>query len=260
MNEGAKFRVILDEFEGPLDVLVEIVEKNKYDIDNLPLVKIIDQYLDYVRMLQGENLAVESIYMLFAAKLIKLKAKMLLPRWKMKNDEIIAFQEELKEEIKSRKERNEEEQKFRENLEVLVNFFERKNKLFWDHFPSWKAQLGVDENYTHNLNDLFLAVKRIVERVESVSNPGEVIEDDAIDIKKRILELIKILREKNSEFFSRLLPDSPALRDIIEIFLALLELIKRGAIRVIQESIDGEILILPTPKINECKGIGEISL
>ena len=72
--------VKLEVFEGPLDLLLHLIEKNKYSIFDIPIVEITEQYLDYVNKMQEENLDIMSEFLVMAATLISIKAKMLLPK------------------------------------------------------------------------------------------------------------------------------------------------------------------------------------
>ncbi|HCE78715.1 MAG TPA: segregation/condensation protein A, partial [Lachnospiraceae bacterium] len=72
--------VKLQAFEGPLDLLLHLIEKNKIDIYDIPIAEITDQYLEYVRQMDHEDLDTTSEFMLMAATLIDIKCRMLLPR------------------------------------------------------------------------------------------------------------------------------------------------------------------------------------
>ena len=72
--------VKLEVFEGPLDLLLHLIEKNKVDIYDIPIVEITEQYLDYIRQMQTEDMNVMSEFLLMAATLLDIKCRMLLPR------------------------------------------------------------------------------------------------------------------------------------------------------------------------------------
>ena len=72
--------VKLPVFEGPLDLLLHLIDKNKIDIYDIPIVEITEQYMDYIRQMQQEDLNVMSEFMVMAATLLDIKCKMLLPR------------------------------------------------------------------------------------------------------------------------------------------------------------------------------------
>ena len=247
---GNRFKLNLRDFEGPLDILFFIVQKNKYDIKKLPLLEVIDQYLEYVKKIDSSraDLALEGHYMLMAAKLIRIKAKLLFPRRGSEAEEIALTQEEIGELLE-----------FYGKIKKVAEDLENRNKLYWDLFPSWKAQAGYVESYDHGIYDIVSAVERILNRIKKENDSENVVVTDSLDIRRRLLWLIEFFRRKHSTFFTSLLPDYPTLRDVLEVFLAILELTKRGALRMLQEDYESDILVLSTPKIKYCKGIEDLN-
>ena len=87
--------VKLEVFEGPLDLLLHLIEKNKVDIYDIPIVEITEQYLDYIRQMQTEDMNVMSEFLLMAATLLEIKSKLLLPKPKAEEEEGPDPREEL---------------------------------------------------------------------------------------------------------------------------------------------------------------------
>ena len=85
MDEKLEFKI--NQFEGPLDLLLHLIDKNKFNIFDIPIVEITEQYLDYLNRMQEENLDVMSEFLVMAATLISIKAKMLLPREEKEEEE-----------------------------------------------------------------------------------------------------------------------------------------------------------------------------
>ena len=85
----------LDRFEGPLDLLLHLIEKNKVDIYDIPIIEITKQYLDYVRNMETDDLDIMSDFLVMAATLLDIKARMLLPKEKDEEGEEIDPREEL---------------------------------------------------------------------------------------------------------------------------------------------------------------------
>ncbi len=249
MNEK-RFKLNLRDFEGPLDILLFIIQKNKYDIKQLPLLEVINQYLDYLKGINSEevDLAVEGHYMLMAAKLIRVKTRLLFPHREDDDEEIVLSQEEVGELLE-----------FYGKVKKIADDIGKRVKLYWDIFPSWKAQAGYTESYDHGIYDIVMAVERMMKRFKEDNDSGNVVVSEALDIKRRLLWLIEFFRRKNSAFFSSLLPEPPSVRDVLEIFLAVLELTKRGALKILQEDYESDILVFSTPKIKYCKGIEDLS-
>ena len=87
MDLSTKPEFKINEFEGPLDLLLHLIEKNKFNIFDIPIVEITEQYLEYLNRMQEENLDVMSEFLVMAATLIKIKAKMLLPKEEEEEEE-----------------------------------------------------------------------------------------------------------------------------------------------------------------------------
>ncbi len=240
------FKVTLDRFEGPLDILLFIVEKNRFDIKNLPLSDIIDQYLSYIQQMKEPNIASESHYMMITSRLIRMKAKMLLKGEDNKEVEVM------------KKEFGELLETYRYVKEV-AEFLAEKKRMYWDYFPSWRAQVGYVEDLNYSVVDIVRAFERIILRA-TVEDGERYVPADPLDIKARLMELIDTFRKKKSEFFRGLLSPSPSVKEILEVFLAILELFKRGAVRVIQKDPDEDLLIVSTPLIHRCRGLQEVSI
>ncbi|MBQ8318962.1 MAG: segregation/condensation protein A, partial [Lachnospiraceae bacterium] len=85
MQEKLEFKI--NEFQGPLDLLLHLIEKNKFNIFDIPIVEITEQYLEYVNQMQESNLDVMSEFLVMAATLISIKAKMLLPKEEEEEEE-----------------------------------------------------------------------------------------------------------------------------------------------------------------------------
>ena len=86
MDEKLEFKI--NQFEGPLDLLLHLIDKNKFNIFDIPIVEITEQYLDYLNRMQEENLDVMSEFLVMAATLISIKAKMLLPREEKEEEDV----------------------------------------------------------------------------------------------------------------------------------------------------------------------------
>jgi len=241
----SNFRVNLSQFEGPLDLLLFVVKKNQVDIKNLLVSKIIDQYLKYIEESDIENLSEQGYYLFIAARLINLKAR------KIYNDN-------------TRVEDDEDEFTEEQFLDMLENyqlikdsvdyFIGKRPRVYWDHFISGQAQEKVSDLPTQEIVQLMNAVQRIIVKSKKPFNE-KVLDKSAVNIKKRINILIDMLKIGEPKWFNDLLSEKLGLIEIIETFLSILELLKRGAVQVIQENPNDDILVKPTKKIKKCTGI-----
>ena len=92
--------VKLQVFEGPLDLLLHLIDKNKIDIYDIPIVEITNQYMDYIREMQRQDLNIMSEFMVMAATLLDIKSKMLLPKKQVEEDEYVVPKKTRKQKLK----------------------------------------------------------------------------------------------------------------------------------------------------------------
>ncbi|HKZ46818.1 MAG TPA: segregation/condensation protein A [Thermodesulfobacteriota bacterium] len=228
------YKVKLEIFEGPLDLLLHLIKQNEVDIYDIPISAITAQYLEYLEMMKTLNLEVAGEFLLMAATLIHIKSKMLLP-----------FSEEASEEEEEggdpRQElirRLLEYQKYKEASAQL----EQMRILGRDTFT--KGQMpteGLEEEGLVNLSlfDLLGALKEVLAKAPKTISFDVTLEH--ITIADRINFIMELLgKEKSITFFS-LFPSDSSRAMIVTTFLAMLELTKMKMIRIYQSEQDGVI-------------------
>lgn len=239
--------VKLEAFEGPLDLLLHLIEKNKVDIYDIPIVEITQQYLDYIQQMEMEDMNIMSEFLVMAATLIDIKCRMLLPK-------------EVNEDGEEEDPRAELVQKLLEYKMYKYMAFElrdrqvdaEKNYYRSQQLPQEVAAYRQPLNYEEligdmnlaKLNDIFKAMlKRQEDKIDPIrSNYGN-IEKDEVDMDERSLYVEAYAQTHKSFSFRGLLEKQTGKMQVIVTFLVILELMKTGKITISQENIFDDILI-----------------
>ncbi|MEL7565111.1 MAG: segregation/condensation protein A [Dehalobacterium sp.] len=237
-----KYQIKLEIFEGPFDLLFHLIEKNEVDIYNIPIAKITRQYLDYLEEMQSLDLEIASEFLVMAATLLSIKAKMLLPK-----PPKVPEEEELEEDPRDELvERLLEYKKYKLVAEFLHQQEEFQGKVFFrPNEEEFFLSMFADKNPLEGvkLDDLKTAFIKILARnIDLV--PMIEIPRDEITIKKKMEEIKKILASSSSgiSFFDLFL--SPVNRiEVVVQFLALLELMRMQKVTVSQPFLNGDIMI-----------------
>jgi segregation and condensation protein A len=236
-EQGGQYSVKVPVFEGPLDLLLHLIKENKIDIYDIPISLITSQYLEYLELMQELNLEVASEFLVIAATLIYIKSRMLLPK-----DETIQ-EGEAEDPRAGLVQRLLEYQAFKEASVEL-----RKREEIWtgafDRPPMEfdKAKLDAETFlFDVNLFDLVSALNKML----SKAPPEEVrITREALTVKDRIAAIIDRLEQEKSVRFESLFEGDDRRVKIIVTFLALLEIMRLGIARVLQDSQFGAIWII----------------
>lgn len=231
-------KVRLEQFEGPLDLLLHLINRNRLDITDIPISLVTTQYLQYLEFLKALNIDVAAEYLVMAATLMHIKSKMLLPR-KEKDDS--EFEDPRLEITNALKE-------LQAAKSLSKGLYERPilgRDVFLKGIREDIKKLQEEEsslNVSCNIIDLIEAFKRVLSSKEL---PRTIeIERARLSLSERMEEIErKITVSKRLSFFD--LFDNKMERFLIIItFLAILELSKRGIIRLFQEERGGDIILL----------------
>lgn len=230
------YKVKLEIFEGPLDLLLYLIKKNEVDIYSIPIAVITEQYLEYIEMMKTLNLDIAGEFLLMAATLVHIKSRMLLPP-----------SEETEEEEEGEDPRGElvrrllEYQRYKDAASVLEN----RIVLGRDVFARGPLPLeGMEEEVgllDVSIFTLMEALKDVLERA-----PKEVVVDVTVEkttITDKINLIMEFLEEKRGITFYSLFPTGVKRADIILTFLALLELVRMRMVKVYQSQMDGVIRV-----------------
>jgi segregation and condensation protein A len=233
------YKVKLDGFEGPLDLLIHLIRKNEVNIYDIPIALITEQYLGYIELMQELNLDVAGEFLVMASTLIHIKSRMLLPRPDpSQSDE----PEEDPREALIR--RLLEHQKYKAAAELLHDRETLRSAQFMR--PDGSVAEAAGEEYEPELEvDLFsllTAFRGVLER--AARRPPMVIPPEQISIEDRIQQLLARMSETEALGFEDLFNDGDGSRPfMIVTFLALLEMIRLKLIRVFQSGSFGPIRV-----------------
>ena len=239
--------VKLEVFEGPLDLLLHLIDKNKVDIYDIPIVEITQQYMDYIKQMETEDMNVMSEFLVMAATLIDIKCRMLLPKEVNEDGEEEDPRAELVQKLLEYKMFKYMSYELRDRLVDAEKNFYRSQQLpeevaAYRQPVDYKELIG-DMNLA-KLNDIFKAMlKRQVDKIDPIrSNYGN-IEKDEVDMDERSLYVEAYAREHRNFSFRKLLENQGGKMEIIVTFLIILEMMKTGKIAISQETIFDDILI-----------------
>lgn len=235
----------LESFEGPLDLLLQLIEKNKVDIYDIPIAMITDQYLQYLERLKGMDLDNLSDFLVMACTLLDIKARMLLPKEEDENGEEIDPREELEARLI-------EYQEYKSKAGEFRNFDERTDgqcvreedlpKEVKEYRPEPDYDLLLEKVTLEKLKDLFeLVLKRQEDKVDPIRASFGTIRTDPVRISDKFEYLTNFGKKKKKFSFQNLMRDQKTKADVVVTFLALLEMIKIGQIKVKQEDTFSEI-------------------
>lgn len=226
--EQLKFK--LDSFEGPLDLLLMLIRKNKVRIYDIPISLILEQYLAVMAEMKDMDLEISSEFLVLAATLLQIKSKMLLPKQEDETDEGIDPREDLVRRLAEYKKIKESVEffKLRENIGASM-FFKAP-----DAIERPPAELNLALLTPENLN---LAYKRAFQRLERKTPPPKhsfqgIVGYEKVSVRSRVSGIWKQLMKKGHLFFKELFRGSKSRSEIVASFLAILELIKIKKIRV----------------------------
>lgn len=247
--------VKLEVFEGPLDLLLHLIDKNKIDIYDIPIVEITNQYMEYIRNMQREDLNIMSEFLVMAATLLDIKCRMLLPK-------------EVNEE-------GEEEDPRQELVEQLLQYkmykyiaYELKDRELDSDMILYKGPTIPEEvkeyvepvDLDKLLGDLTLqklgaifqeVMKRQTDKIDPVRSKFGKIEKEEVTLTDKFTYIHSYMKDHKKFSFRQLLEKQHTKMHIVVTFLAILEMMKLGEINVRQEETCGDIMIETTGILTE---------
>ena len=239
--------VKLNVFEGPLDLLLHLIDKNKIDIYDIPIVDITDQYMEYIHAMEKEDLGIMSEFMVMAATLLDIKCRMLLPK-------------EINEEGEEEDPRAELVQKLLEYKMYKYMSYELKDKMddasgVYFREPDVPREVlqyrePVDPSELlagltlEKLNAIYQSIiRRQDDRRDPIRSQFGKIEKEEVSLSDKMLEMKEFAKTHRKFSFRDLLKKQCSKVQVIVTFLSVLELIKMGHIHVVQEEIFDDIQI-----------------
>jgi segregation and condensation protein A len=233
------YPVKLDNFEGPLDLLIHLIKKSEVNVYDIPIALIAGQYLEYIELMQEMNLDVAGEFLVMAATLIHIKSRMLLPRPPTEAE--LAGEEEDPREALVR--RLIEHQRFKVAAELLHER-ETWRSAQWPRSDAAIADVAgedIEPELEVDLFGLLAAFRGVLERAKH--RPRVLLPPEQISIESRIEVLLTRLSETEACGFEDLFGDVSGRGDLIVTFLALLEMIRLKLVRIFQSGPFGPIRV-----------------
>jgi len=233
------WRVDLEDFQGPLDLLLHLIQKDEIDIYDIPIARITDQYLKYLEVIQMLSLDTAGDFIVMAATLLRIKARLLLP--------VEAALDEAMDEDDPRAElvrRLLEYKRFKEAAARFSEFEESRRRL---HVRSLRHPLLQEQSEPPALRlglfDLLSALSGIIERV--TSEPVHSVAREVFTVEQKTELIMARLAQEKTVRFDDLFRDDAIKMEVVVTFIAILELSKQGRIRPVQTQANGPIWIRP---------------
>ncbi len=240
------YKVKLEIFEGPLDLLLHLVKQNHLEIETIPIARITDQYLQYLELMQALDLEVAGEFLVVAATLMQIKSRLLLPP-----EVLPPAEQEEPDPAQELIERLKEYQRFKEAAEVLSGMEKQRLVQFSRPVSREGVPVETEEFVEASLFDLLHAFSQFMSGEVSRDLVHEVIQEE-FTVEQKVAQLRELTREAGKLSFTELLRGARTKQEAIVTFLGLLEMIRLKEIIIAQDRLFGEIVILaavkPAPK------------
>lgn len=246
--ESNKYAIKIENFEGPLDLLCHLIDKNKMNIYDIKISEIADQYIEYINKMEALNLEITSEFLIMASTLLYIKSKGLLPN-EVENEEELT-EEQLIERIIEYKKYKEITQEFRSNYkEFSKRFFKIAESI---ELPKQKLEIEYNQQVLPNI------YKTIIEKNnERINQNAKNIEKIAIiesyTVASKVKEMFKELIKRPKFVFNKLYSISKCNKqEVVTAFTGLLELSRRNKVVTAQDELFGDITV---EKVKQNKAI-----
>ena len=239
--------VKLEVFEGPLDLLLHLIDKNKIDIYDIPIVEITEQYLEYIRQMETEDMNVMSEFLVMAATLLDIKCRMLLPKEVNEEGEEEDPRAELVQKLLEYKMYKYMSFELRDRqVDAEKNYFREMNlpeEVLAYRQPIDYEELVGDMNL-NKLHEIFKSMmRRQVDKIDPIRSQYGNIEKDEVDMDAKTVYIEDYVKKHKTFSFRKLLERQHSKMEVIVTFLVILEMMKVGKICIAQEDIFADILI-----------------
>ena len=236
-HQVGAYKVTTPVYEGPLDLLLQLIERAELDITKLALAQVTDQYLAHLRSLQERAAEDVSAFLVIAAKLLQIKSEALLPRPPVREVGEEDPAEALARQLLAYK-------RYKEIAQTLHTREAAGLRTYLRLAPPPKVQ-GVLDLSEYTLNDLVNAVRSAFAQVDNRPELKTVVSAPRITIRDRIKHIVSKIKIGQQTSFRRLLGNQHTRLEVVVTFLAMLELIKRRYLKAQQDSLFGDIDLVP---------------
>lgn len=232
-------KLLIGDFEGPLDLLLHLIKKSKMEIFDIEISEITNQYLNYIKSMTDMNLDIASEYLVMASELIEMKSKKLLPKSEEKEED-----EEVEDPEVVLKRRLVEYQKYKESTNVFRDL--EKNRLsYYTKAPESLKKYSLEKlenDGSVDVYDLLDAFQKLLERQEFNKPKNTKIARKELSVKERIVKIRDILRVNKRVNFVELFDDFSK-PYVVVTFLSVLEMVKSREINIKQDNNFSDIYI-----------------
>ena len=245
--ETNKYSIKLNNFEGPLDLLCHLIDKNKMDIYDINISEITDQYIEYINQMEKMNLDITSEFLVMSSTLLYLKSKHLLP--KEQDDEEEITEEELIRRIIEYKKYKEITQKLKENfLMYSKRFFKMPEEI---ELPKQKIEKNYDNKIIPEIYRQLL--QRNTDKInENASNIEKIAITETYSVGDKVKDMYRALIKYKKFTFNKLFSlKKHNRREVVTAFSGLLEMSRRNKVVTEQEELFGDIEVEKSKKIED---------
>lgn len=235
------YKVELDIFEGPLDLLLYLVKRDEIDIYDISIERITNQYMSYIDTFKLLNISLAGEFLVMAANLCYIKSRLMLPKHVQPSEEEVEEEDPRWDLIKQLI----EYKKFKEAANYLSDQEVEQGMLYRNKPEKIKLETSAkDRPLSEDIGifDLIRAFQNIVDRFADEEGLGEIV-DDHYTVSDKIEQLLERIKPGDTVSFSSLFSEVSSKNELIVTFLAMLELMKINLLKVVQEIILGEIMI-----------------
>lgn len=237
MNGTTPYTIQLPVYEGPLDLLLELIEQAELDITKVALAQVTDQYLAYLKKIPEHQLDDLVSFLLIAARLLQIKSEALLPRAPAREPGEEDMGDALARQLIA----------YKKYKQIAVHLADRSDSglrtyLRFSTTPALESKLDMSGV---NLADLRLAFVEALEATPTTPEPGKVVVAQRVRVRDRIQIIVTALRKAGRTTFQKIFKQAQSKLEVIVSFLALLELIKQELVKVEQDTLFGEIELSP---------------
>lgn len=247
--------VKLEAFDGPLDLLLHLIEKNKVDIFDIPIVLITEQYLEYVSGLDTKDMDVMSEFLVMAATLVRIKSKMLLPKEEVEEEETEDPRQELVERLLEYKMYKYASFELKDRQYDAAKVFFKEPSI-----PREVSEYKDEIDYDRLLSDVTLTklqavfdsvMQKQVDKIDPIRSKFGKIEKEEINIEDQMILVQQYANEHKQFSFRKLLEMGSGKSYLIVTFMSILELMKTGRLIVQQDNLFDDIIITYREKEGE---------
>ena len=226
--------VILEQFEGPLDLLLYLIRKQNLDILDVNVTDIVDQYMQYIDMMNAMQLELAGEYLLMAATLAEIKSRVLLPRHRDDDHEVIDDEDPRAELIR----RLQEYERFKQAAEDLEALPREERDNFTLHLDIDNRQINRTPPDV-SMREIMLAMAEVLRRAERTEHHE--IQRETLSTRERMIQIIDQLQSGEFKPLTSLIGEREGRLGVVVTFLAILELVKEKTLELVQQEAFGPI-------------------